>query len=213
MARSRRIFGKGAKPPEGSGRGFGGLNRTKRISPCSVCQPFSAASASSGRSPGKMANGSLPSKVRRADDLARQRMPMMHGSVSPSASHSRLAGGADRGQRHDVDLGAGEIRRAPIARPASGEDRLQPVMARVMQMVGLGRGEQDAVDARRERARARSCARRRGRQARIVGQRASRDRATAAGPAFSAVSASTSTICRSSRAKWSRKNGRTTCVL
>ena len=37
--------------------------------------------------------------------------------------------------------------------------------------------------------------------------------ATAAGPALSARSVSTSTICRSSRAKWSRKKGRTTSDL
>ena len=61
-----------------------------------------------------------------------------------------FAGRAHRRHGQHVDLGAGEIgaRDGAVGEPA--HDRLQPVVAFVMQMVGLGRGDQDAVDAARE---------------------------------------------------------------
>ena len=47
-------------------------------------------------------------------------------------------------------------------RPAGelGEDRFEPVVALMMEMVGLGGGEHDAVDARREQARPQAIRRR-----------------------------------------------------
>src|SRR5512146_1418367 len=65
IARSRRILGKGAKPPPGSGTGSGGLKRTKRTSSACACGWRRAVSGLAGRSPGKMAKASLPSKCRR----------------------------------------------------------------------------------------------------------------------------------------------------
>ena len=61
-----------------------------------------------------------------------------------------FAGRPHGGHGEHVDLGAGEIgaRHGAVGEPA--HDRLQPVVALVMQMVGLGRGDQDAVDAARE---------------------------------------------------------------
>ena len=91
-------------------------------------------------------------------------------------------------------------------------DRLQPVVALMMQMVGLGRGDQDAVDAAREQV---------GEEAAAAGPEAGEDLGHRAlqvapshpAPALSACMASISTICRSSRAMCSRKNGLTTYVL
>ena len=77
----------------------------------------------------------------------------MQGSFSPFrfASPSRVARIA--ASASDLHLGAGIF--GARHRPAGelGEDRLEPVMALMMQMVGLGGGEHDAVDARREQAR------------------------------------------------------------
>src|SRR6476620_11065938 len=64
-ARSRRMLGKGAKPPEGSGTGSCGRKRTKRTSSACACGWRRAVSGLAGRSPGKMAKASLPSKCRR----------------------------------------------------------------------------------------------------------------------------------------------------
>ena len=58
-----------------------------------------------------------------------------------------LAGGADRRQRNDVDLRPDPFGARDRLRRERAQDRLQPVVALVMQMVGLGRREQDAVDA------------------------------------------------------------------
>ena len=58
-----------------------------------------------------------------------------------------LAGGADRRQRDDVDLRPDPFRARDRFRRERAQDRLQPVVALMMQMVGLGRREQDAVDA------------------------------------------------------------------
>ena len=77
----------------------------------------------------------------------------MQGSLSPFrfASPSRVA---------RIAASASTFTSAPaysaraIARLGElGEDRLEPVVALMMQMVGLGGGKQDAVDARGEQAR------------------------------------------------------------
>ena len=55
--------------------------------------------------------------------------------------------------------GAGEFRALDGALGHARKEALQPVVVRVMQMIGLGGGEQDAVDARPEqRARERRAA-------------------------------------------------------
>ena len=79
--------------------------------------------------------------------------------------------------------------------------RFEPVVARMMQMIGLGGGEQDAVDARAEQRADEIVLRPVRNEARIAGERALRDRSRRPGPALNAASASTSTIWRSSRAK------------
>ena len=97
-------------------------------------------------------------------------------------------------------VGADALRALDGARGQVTQDRLEPVVARVMQMVGLGRREEDAVDLRaKDRART-DWSGRCGRPSAHRSSAVSRSR-TAAGPEFSAASASTSTICRSSRAK------------
>ena len=57
-----------------------------------------------------------------------------------------LARGAHRGERQHVDGGAGEWRALDGALDEAGEDRLEPVMVAVVEVIGLGGGEQDAVD-------------------------------------------------------------------
>ena len=74
---------------------------------------------------------------------------MMVGRVSPLLRHRRLARGAHRGQRQHLDPGAGEAGAFAGARHHAAEDRFQPVVVAVMELVGLGGGEQDAVDAAR----------------------------------------------------------------
>ena len=84
-----------------------------------------------------------------------------------------------------------------------------PVVAGVVEVVRLGRREQGPVDAPATTRESRWSPGRkhpRIRSARSPGRRA------AAGPALTA-GAHPPSICRSSRAKWSRKNGRTTFAL
>ena len=73
---------------------------------------------------------------------------------SPPWRHLGLPRRAQRGQRQRLDLGA--RRRSPVrsrVASASEQDGLQPVVAGVVQVVGLGGGKQDAVDAARQQAR------------------------------------------------------------
>ena len=72
---------------------------------------------------------------------------MIASSVSRAVPDLSLARGADRGERDDVDLGPDPFGARDRPRRQGPQDRLQPVVARMMQMVGLGRREQDAVDA------------------------------------------------------------------
>ncbi len=126
--------------------------------------------------------------------------PMIASSVSPPVLISRLAGGADRGERDDVDLRSDPFGARNRFCRQRAQDRLQPVVALVMEMVGLGRRKQDAVDAGTE-DRTRDSDVRPARKARMTSVSAFSRSLTAAGPELSAESASTSTICRSSRAK------------
>ena len=52
-----------------------------------------------------------------------------------------------RGEGEDVDAGAGEAGGVHGAGDDAAEDRLEAVMVAVMEMVGLGRRKEDAVDA------------------------------------------------------------------
>ena len=111
------------------------------------------ASIFSGKSPGNMAVSVLPSNVSPLIFSPAIGVPMMTGSVSrpcltvPSRV-ARTAAMADH-----VDIGAGEVRPRHGAVGQPPHDRLQPVMAFMVQVVGLGRGEQDAVDAPRRTGR------------------------------------------------------------
>ena len=67
-----------------------------------------------------------------------------------SAPHGGLAGRPHGGERDDVHLRAGKFGAGNGARGQLPQDRLQPVMAEVVQMVGLGRRDQDLVDLRPE---------------------------------------------------------------
>ena len=79
---------------------------------------------------------------RRADDDGQRLAPLLHRA---------LAGGAHRRHRQHIDGRAGKAGAAcgPIRQPP--HDRLQAVMAFVMEWVRLGRGDQDAVDPAREK--------------------------------------------------------------
>ena len=119
--------------------------------------------------------------------------------VAP-APDRRLARRPHRGERHHVDLGAGEFGARDRPFGDAGEDAFEPIVARVVEMIGLGGGEQDAVDARAKDAAEPGAAS--GAEAiEDRGQRIFQVAQGAAGPAFSAASVSTSTIWRSSRAK------------
>jgi hypothetical protein len=109
-------------------------------------------------------------------------------------------------------VGAREI--GPVHRVAQHRrgDRGELRVLAVVQMVGLGRGEQDLLDPAAEEQR-----REPGVAPGPEGREDLRHRAAqvfeGGGPALIASSASTSTTCRSIRAKWSRKKGRTTWAL
>ena len=93
----------------------------------------------------------------------------------------------------------------------SAQDRFQPVVARGMDVVGLGGGEQELVDAAAEERASHELLPEAEHAQHAV------ERVLQVGDGLAALierpSTSTSTICRSSRLKWSRKNGRTTCDL
>ena len=99
----------------------------------------------------------------------------------------RLARGAHRGERDHLDLGAGERRPRDGAFGEPAQDRLQPVVAGVVQLVGLGGGEQDPVGARAETARSARLPRPTRKQSRIAASAPCRSR-TACGPPSSAAS-------------------------
>ena len=72
------------------------------------------------------------------------------GQPFAPAHHDRLAGRPHRSERDGVDRGAGEPGAPGRALGHASEDAFQPVVVEMMQLVGLGRGEQDAIDARAE---------------------------------------------------------------
>ena len=127
--------------------------------------------------------------------------PTIASSVSPPCFTDASRVARTRGDRQHIDLGADVLRPRDGALDEQAKDRLQPVVARVMQMIGLRRGEQDAVDARRGQI-CDSSVERPARKAVITSVIArSRSAHGGAGRSSARSSASTSTICRSSRAK------------
>ncbi len=187
-----------------AGGSAGSDSRCRPARPVSPAKPASnSAAGSSGRSPGNDATSVSPSNVSPPDRFARERRADDRRQFVAPARDRRLARRAYRRERDDVDRGAGEFRALDRALGHAREEALEPVVAHVMQVVGLGGGEQDAVDARAEqRAGKRRAAGAEGGEDR--GERAFEIAARASGPALKAASASTSTIWRSSRAKWSR---------
>ena len=141
---------------------------------------------------------------RRPGDAAQQPAALSLASTSRVA---RMAASAARLHRC-----AGKLRSVYGVLHQQPQDGLQPVVAGVMDVVRLGRGEQDAVDPLAENA-GQPAIRAGAEAVQDRGERAAPDRRQRHAPPFIAPSTSTSTICRSSLAKWSRKNGCTTCVL
>ena len=148
-ARSSRICGAGSPRWVSGGR-----KRTNRQS--------LSASGSAIASPSKIAvrvGRQFAGKDRRlgdaVEDLAADRLALFRHADDgverlAAGPDLGLAGGADRGERDDVDLRPDPFGARDRLRRQRAQDRLQPVVARMMQMVGLGRREQDAVDARAE---------------------------------------------------------------
>ena len=132
---------------------MGGLNRTKRISPCFGLPALQRGPGVGRQIAGK--DGELLVAVERApaDGLAGQRIAddaRQRLAVPPRLAFARRA---DRRHRQHIDLRAAKLgaRHGPAGEP--GEDRFEPVVALLVEMVGLGGGEHDAVDARGEQAR------------------------------------------------------------
>ena len=129
----------------------GGRKRTNRqslsASGRAIASPSKIAFGSAGNSPGKTAASATPSKTWPPIVSPFSGTPMIASRVSRPMPDLSLARGADRGERDDVDLGPDPFRARDRPRRQGSQDRLQPVVARMMQMVGLGRREQDAVDA------------------------------------------------------------------
>ena len=88
--------------------------------------------------------------------------PTMHGKQLVADLRFGLARRPQRGERLHIDLGAG-VGRAPHGPLGDdAQDRLQPVVARGVNMVGLGGGEQQLVDAAAVQQRDSQCWRRCG---------------------------------------------------
>ena len=111
-------------------------------------------SGSAGRSPGNMRD--LGAAV---EDVGRR--PSRPASGVPMIDGRRLAAGASRSPRASRAPRRARARRPWRRRTAArsmarcdepGEDRLQPVVVAVVEVVGLGRGEEDAVDPPRDQA-------------------------------------------------------------
>src|SRR6476660_6240201 len=80
------------------------------------------------------------------DGLAGQRIADDAGKRLSVLLSDAFARCTDRGERERLHPSAGIVRAPHRVIGKQSEDRLEPVVTRVMQMVGLGRGENDAVD-------------------------------------------------------------------
>lgn len=70
----------------------------------------------------------------------------------PTLADRRLSCSADGSQRHSADPSAGSLGAARGAVHEEAQDRIEPVVIRVMDVVGLGRGEEDPIGAGRKQA-------------------------------------------------------------
>ena len=85
-----------------------------------------------------------------ADRLALQRRADDHGQGLAGLLHAALAGGANGRHGQHLDFRTGEVGALDGAVGQPAHDRLQPVVRLVVQVIGLRRGDEDAVDAARE---------------------------------------------------------------
>src|ERR1700704_384569 len=85
-----------------------------------------------------------------ACNFAGCRCPQDRGQFVAAALHLGFAGGADRSQRNDVDIGSGALGVRCGLGDRSPQHRLETIMARMVQMIGLGGGKQDAINSRPE---------------------------------------------------------------
>jgi hypothetical protein len=77
-------------------------------------------------------------------------VPTMTGRFVAVALDGGFARGPDGGKRHDIDAGTGHADALDGAIDQAPGQGVQPVMAFVMQMIGLGCGDQNTVDAAAE---------------------------------------------------------------
>ena len=96
-----------------------------------------------------MAISLLPSKMSPLTRLAGQGRADDRGEALAAVGHRALARRPHRGERDHVDGRAGELGACDGALDDPGEDRLEPVVIAVVEVIGLGGGEEDAVDAAR----------------------------------------------------------------
>ena len=153
MARSSRMCGSAGSSPEGVSRlTRGGRNSRKcTLSAAAALQrraragsPHPPAGRPETPPPRPCRRRSCPRAARRA--AARRRCR----AASGGRAGLRLARGPERGERHHLHLGARERRARDRRVRDQPQDRLQPVVAGVVQVIGLGGREQQAVDAARQ---------------------------------------------------------------
>ena len=82
-----------------------------------------------------------------ADGFAGRGVAGDAGQLFALLANRGLAGGANCGQRGDVDLGAAERGAPGRLLGELTQDRFEPVVRGVVQEIGLGGGKQDAFDA------------------------------------------------------------------
>ena len=164
-ARSSRMCGSGgASPSTPGGSRRGGRKRTK-CRPAGAASGFKASCGLAGRSPGNTAASVLPSNTLPPMRSPGIGTPTMHGSHSlPTlASVSRVARNAASACTPTSAPASAGAAHGPIGDDA--QDRFQPVVAGGVDVVGLGGGEQQLVDAAHEQRASASWWSRRGTRA------------------------------------------------
>ena len=84
--------------------------------------------------------------------LARRGRSEDRGQLIAAPRDQRLTSGAHGRKRHHVDLGPGLFGPRGGAAHGAPQHGLEAIVADMMQMIGFGGGEQDAVDPRPEQA-------------------------------------------------------------
>jgi hypothetical protein len=110
----------------------------------SIFRPFRQIAREDGRF--RLAIEALP-----IDRLARQRHPGDAGKRLAILPRLDLARGADGGECHHIRRSATALDPRKRMPDDEREDGLEPIMIAVMELIGLGGGEQHLVDARREK--------------------------------------------------------------